>query len=44
MDTAEPGSVETIYLVRAVQLEVTPSGSYFNASQGGFAAVGAGTD
>jgi hypothetical protein len=33
--SAEPGR----YMVRAVALEVTPSGSYFNASQGVFAAA-----
>lgn len=37
----------SIYMVRAVKLESTPSGSYFNPSQGAFAASGsavAGTD
>lgn len=43
VDTQEPGS-GTLYLVRAITLEVTPSGSYFNASQGGLAAIGAGPD
>src|SRR5512140_2171470 len=39
VDTAAPGGTPT-YLVRAVKLETTPSGSYWNASTG--AAAGAG--
>jgi hypothetical protein len=39
--TAAPGTYT--YMVRAVTLQTTPSGSYYNASQGAFATVDAAT-
>jgi len=38
----DPGSAGGTYMVRAVALQTNPSGSYFNPSQGVFAAVGNG--
>jgi hypothetical protein len=35
-DTSAPGGT-SVYMVRAVKLETTPSGAYFNASQGAYA-------
>ena len=37
------GSASTVYMVRAVKLESSGSGTYFNASQGVFASVSGGT-
>jgi fibronectin type 3 domain-containing protein len=39
-DTSSPSSATT-YMVRAIKLQTNPSGSYYNASQGIFATVGA---
>lgn len=40
-DTAAPGGAK-VYMVRAVKLESSPSGTYYNPSQGIFASVGGG--
>jgi hypothetical protein len=39
----ESENLGSTYMVRAVKLESTPSGTYFNLSQGAFATVGTGT-